>query len=242
MKYIIYKIINKINGKFYIGAHSTDCIDDDYMGSGNILKKAIEKYGKNNFEKEILEVFDNPEDMFKMESVLVDSDFVLRKDTYNLKEGGNGGWKYINKNKLYDTEKSKISRLKNLEKANEKNKELFLLGLNRRGFRHSIETRKKISLASKDKLSGDKNPSFGKIWINKNCKNVLILEKDLNDYIALGWSVGMDQIKKDRSGENNPQKGKIWITNGIDNKILFESDAIPFIDQGWIKGRTVKNN
>jgi len=36
----IYLITNTINGKIYIGKHSTDDLKDDYMGSGKILYKA----------------------------------------------------------------------------------------------------------------------------------------------------------------------------------------------------------
>ena len=45
MKHIIYKITNKINDRIYIGAHSTDDINDSYMGSGKAIKAAQRKYG-----------------------------------------------------------------------------------------------------------------------------------------------------------------------------------------------------
>jgi hypothetical protein len=47
MHYIIYKTTNNINGKYYIGQHITDNLDDGYIGSGRRLKIARKKYWQN---------------------------------------------------------------------------------------------------------------------------------------------------------------------------------------------------
>ena len=63
MFYIIYKVTNIANGKIYIGKHETVNIADSYLGSGIALKRAIKKYGKESFKKEILHVFKTAQEM-----------------------------------------------------------------------------------------------------------------------------------------------------------------------------------
>jgi len=184
MYYTVYKITNLINNKIYIGVHKTKDINDDYMGSGKYLKRAQEKYGIENFRKEILEVYDNPNDMFSMESILVNEDFVNDKETYNLKVGGEGGWDYINTNNLKTvrigkevTKKAIETRLNlfkdkewaaNFSKAcsdasikrfRDGGKNNFL------GKKHSEETKKKIGEANSKHQSGTGNSQFGTMWI-----------------------------------------------------------------------------
>ena len=51
----VYITTNLINNKKYIGLKTSDVFVPNYFGSGKIIKKAINKYGKNNFSVEILE-------------------------------------------------------------------------------------------------------------------------------------------------------------------------------------------
>ena len=96
MHYTVYKITNLINQKYYIGKHKTDNLNDGYMGSGKLLIQSIKKYGIQNFSKEILFVFETEEEMNSKEREMV----VVSENTYNLCEGGNGGFDYINKNNI----------------------------------------------------------------------------------------------------------------------------------------------
>jgi hypothetical protein len=56
-KNYIYEIVIQIDGETYVGQRKCKCeiSQDNYLGSGSILKNAKEKYGKENFKKVILE-------------------------------------------------------------------------------------------------------------------------------------------------------------------------------------------
>jgi hypothetical protein len=95
MQVIVYKISNLINQKLYIGVHKTDNIDDGYMGSGIAIKRAISKYGVENFKKEILFIYDNELDAYLKEKYLLENIWG-GPDTYNAMPGGIGSWSYVN--------------------------------------------------------------------------------------------------------------------------------------------------
>jgi hypothetical protein len=88
MNHIIYKITNNINGKYYIGRHSTENIDDGYMGSGVGIINAIKKYGKENFTKEILEKTNTTDELWETELKYVNEDVVKDSNSYNISLGG----------------------------------------------------------------------------------------------------------------------------------------------------------
>lgn len=88
MYYTVYKITNTINGHIYVGVHQTMDLSDGYMGSGVMIRRARKKYGSENFKKEILKIFDNPVEMYDMESILVNEDFIRDRQTYNVSLGG----------------------------------------------------------------------------------------------------------------------------------------------------------
>lgn len=90
-KFIVYMTTCTVNGKRYIGVHKCISLDDGYIGSGNALKNAIEKHGRENFYRKVLYCYDNTKDAFDKEKELVTEEFIKSKDNYNLQVGGLGG-------------------------------------------------------------------------------------------------------------------------------------------------------
>lgn len=66
----IYKTTNIITNKYYIGMHSTDDLDDGYVGSGKKLWYSVNKYRKENHKKEILEYLPNRKELSNREKGL----------------------------------------------------------------------------------------------------------------------------------------------------------------------------
>ena len=208
--YIIYKITNQVNGKIYVGCHRTKKLDDDYMGSGSLIKKAILKHGEANFHKEILQVFDTQEEMFEAESSIINEEFVQRNDTYNLTKGGNGSWFAMNndsearivKNKKAaiamnaicwnDPEFVKRKKVKATETLKRLHKEGKVSAPTFAGMTHRQETKDKIGKANALHQSGEGNSHFGKVWIfNENEQRSIRVPKDeIQQWIDSGWKKG----------------------------------------------------
>jgi len=146
---IIYKITNKINGKYYIGqtihslknrwkSHKADMNRFDYA-----LQRALKKYGVENFTINEIDKGDNQEELNKKECFWIEYHNSMTPFGYNIRNGGANG-------KLSEETKQKISRSK------------MGSGLGKipwnKGIRSSEETKQKISIS----LSGNKHPMFGK--------------------------------------------------------------------------------
>jgi hypothetical protein len=212
--FVVYKITNKINGKYYIGMHKTTDINDGYMGSGTLIRRAIAKYGVDSFVKEILHVFNNEKDMIEKEKELV----VVSEETYNLMSGGRGGFGHINENGLSDYSKAgkaagalaakrfregdyRGSHFWFVSEGQKIRSEMGLKVIKEKypngtfyGKSHTEEYKQKMSLIMKEKQSGEKNSQYGTCWINNGQQNKKIKKEDLDNWLELGYNKGRIMI------------------------------------------------
>jgi hypothetical protein len=221
MKHCIYKITNTVNDKIYVGKHSTENLDDGYMGSGKLIKRAIEKYGIDKFNKEIVFEFETEEEALLMESEIVDDMFIARLDTYNIIKGGLGGWSYVNEN----VDRSYLKSDENLKRLREMSSigcEAMKLRWNDSEF--SEECKLKISNAVK--LYWETN---GHNWVGRKHN-----EESKN---KIGKANSIHQ-----QGKGNSVYGTCWIHNLKlkESKLIKKDDLQSYLDKGWVKGRKMK--
>lgn len=87
----IYITENLVNGKKYVGM-CKNTHRDNYLGSGKLLKAAIKKYGRHNFERVIVEECETFDDLSQAEKAWISKlDAVNSDQYYNLYDGGFGG-------------------------------------------------------------------------------------------------------------------------------------------------------
>lgn len=198
--HFIYKTTNLKNGKFYIGMHSTFDLNDGYLGSGNRLRRAIRKHGKENFKLEILEFFDSREELANREKELVNEDLLKDQMCMNTALGGQGG--IINKDHhekmkrgaskwIRSAWKDEDYRNKFIEVSSQRFLKLHKEGKicydTFSGKNHSTKTKAKIGKSNSKSQSGKRNSQFGTHWITNGIENKKI---NKTDSLPIGWEFG----------------------------------------------------
>jgi hypothetical protein len=204
----IYVTVNMINKKKYIGKHSTNNLEDSYIGSGKTLRKAIAKYGKQNFKKIILFCLNSVEEALDMEKKIVNEEIYESKDFYNLKEGGHGGV-YSNETRnrisvsLRNSEKIKNKTKSEIDKQVEKGKQTrikngswYKSGKDHHMFgkTHPQETWNIIIQKLKGKCPIQKGKKYEEIYGEEKSKEI------------------KSKVGRDTSGQKNPCFGRVWLT------------------------------
>lgn len=224
MYYTIYKTTNLVNGKIYIGCHKTNDLNDGYLGSGKLFKKALSKYGVDNFIKEYIHICDTSEAMFSKEREIVNSDFIANAANYNLKIGGSGGFDFINENRL-----NTFSRDIDCAKKGRSKCDIILEERYGRDWKRELATLANIAAQSPQAKEKRKSTRLARGIHSDNSMLIspLAMERKAATFVAI----------EHQKGDKNSQYGIIWITNGTENKKIKKEDQLPV---GWRTGRAQK--
>lgn len=259
--YCIYKTTNKINGKTYIGQHKYTNENDPlgpYCGSGRIIKKAIKKYGKENFSVEVLySRIRDAETCDAMEVWTIEK----YKPEYNISSGGQGhtGWyRPHSKGKIWWTNDEDEVLAFECPIGWHKGRHLVLTDEARakcasmKGKKHTEETKKrmsehngmkradvreKVSKASKGRkpsakcIEAIKKANIGRPSWNKG-KHIQYSE----EWYEKQKNKDMSPYKTDefRLACSKRTKQLVWINNGDVNRRIHQLLPIP---DGWVRGR-----
>jgi hypothetical protein len=205
----LYKITCLKNGKYYIGMHSTDDMEDGYMGGGKRIKNSVSKHGKDAHRKEILGFFENREDLINGEIRIVNEELINDPMCMNLMKGGNGGYISEENQKARSIAggkafANKLLKDQDLLRKISKQGSDNLKKLHEEGFfkydtfnnkTHIEESKLKIGLKNSINQLGEKNSQYGTRWINKDSVDKKVNLSELESYINKGWLTGRSKKK-----------------------------------------------
>lgn len=225
----LYKITNNINDRYYYGVHSTSILEDNYMGSGSIIKKAISKYGVENFTKEIISFFGTREELLLAENRIVTPDLINDPKSYNLAEGGKQGSNHV------VIAKDKLGEVVAVSDRDPKWLSGELVGVTKgygtfRDINGNIVHTKLDDYRIKNgELVG---LTTGRKHIYKDGIEKLVNSVEVEEFLSQGWKLG--------SPSSSRTKGKIIVNNGFVNKIIKVEELNIYLGNGWQKGSRTK--
>jgi hypothetical protein len=207
----LYVTVCRVTLRYYIGMHSTDDLEDGYLGSGKRLWHSINKHGRDQHVMKVLEFLPNRESLALLEKKIVNKEVLKDPQCMNLAlGGGGGGWDHVNSNSELQKAKNKksIEVLKELRNNPEwkliasKNKskgikQSYIDGRipklpNWNGKSHKSESKAKIGAINSLLQTGSGNSQFGKKWIHSiELKSSLSVSSSvLDSYLDAGWKLG----------------------------------------------------
>lgn len=220
--HFVYKTENMINGKIYIGVHSSNNPNDNYLGSGKLITKAIRKYGRNNFRRRILEFFSTREEAFAKEAEIVTKEFCLCEDNYNIDTGGRGNNKTFLtpeelKNKISNTLKGRKIPRDIVEKVRQNT--LGRIGINN----GTINQRVKKEVLQEYLDRG---------WVEGTLYK---MRDDLKAKISKA-NKGVKKSDEFRENVGKRKRKSTMINNGIENKMVKGELLEQYLSEGWVRG------
>lgn len=224
----IYETTNLINGKKYIGKHKRNDFDPKYKGSGQNLKRAFSKYGRNNFKCTLIEKCNDLQDLNAKETFWINKYRNEGYALYNITDGGDGSKGYshtdqtkrlissYSKNRVWITKDGRNKFIKKEDVC----KYLDSGWITGRIFNPpSDPSKRKTKISQKNK---------GRVRMTNGQVNVFIYRKDVSKYESLGYYYGVTKLSF---------KNWIWINNTIESKRILLEELDNYLPLGWKRGR-----
>lgn len=240
----VYKFTNRVNGKVYVGKHKYDKpeLDKNYLTSGVLIKKSINKYGLDNFNQEIICICESLEELNEKEIFYINHFNCMSPNGYNLTKGGDGisepTPEILEKNRQYHLGKKYSEETQ--RKKSESLKKVV----------HTPEWIEKIRQANKgQKISEHQRELSSKrhkntSWYNDGVNEFMLFEHEVKEGLVKGRLKNPfpNQTGKPKSKDlidkmSKSKKGQLWYNNG-EKEIMCKPENVP---NGFVKGRLKKN-
>jgi hypothetical protein len=239
---VIYKTTNLINKKIYVGKSLKN--KNSYMGSGTLLNKAMKKYGKDNFIKEIIDYADTLEELNAKEIYWIEKlNSTEQKIGYNIAKGGTGGNTLDNhpdKLKILKKARESLNKIQKTDEYRKKTSENFKKIWKRDGYRENmINKMKGREITWKDKIKESANAYYAKngprkvseetklkIVKNRKSKFIAIIQEDIqNKIVSLYKDFGASRISEILLKENNQIVSRFLIIRVLKEKGLYKKNC-----------------
>ncbi len=244
----LYKTTNLMNNKYYYGIHSTNNLEDGYLGSGKRLRYSIRKYGKDNFKKEILSYYNSREELSNAEKTIITKDILQDKYCMNIIYGGEE-WNTIGMTAVKDKNGNTFKVF--CDDPRYLSGELVGITKGTVSVKDKDGNTFKVSIFDEKYLSGELvGISKNTITVKDKNNNTSVVDKNDSRYLS-GELVGIwknkkhsiDSINKMKEtkkgtglGELNSQFGTKWINKNNINKKIKKEELDQYLSDGWFKG------
>ena len=221
----VYLTTNLVNSKRYVGQSTkSGRAWDEYLGSGTVFRRALRKYGRSSFKKEILfEGFLTKQELNNLETKYIRE---LHPE-YNIATRGGGG----NQGEECNRRISEAKKGKPIHPNSHSPEAIAKRVAKVRGQKRSAETRQKLAKALEKARAAKVQPPWN--------KGKEIPEELKAKYRAA--KLGTHQSEETKTKRKLQLTGRVAIHNPITHELRFlqseDSELQSLLDQGWNLGR-----
>lgn len=222
----IYKVINKLNSKVYIGKttrtslqrwaqHLSEAYNPKHAAYDFYFHRALRKEGKNNFSVEVVEVVETEQELNIREKYWINyyKELLGADKVYNTAEGGNGG-------------NTRGTGWHHTDEAKQKMREHHNYNSHKNRPKHSEETKRKIGKAN----SGSNNGMFGRHY-ETSAETKLKISR-----ARKGQLLSEEHKQKLSKAHLGKAKGKISIHKDHCIKYITTDKLEEYLADGWQRG------